>query len=46
MNVKHIFPVILIILDFSASIVYFVQGDIRLGIYWMAAGILTTSITV
>jgi len=46
MSIKHVFPIILIILDFSASIVYFAHGDIRLGIYWMAAGILTTSITV
>ena len=46
MNVKHIFPIILIILDFSASIVYFAHGDVRLGIYWAAAGVLTTAIVV
>ena len=43
---NKLFPVILIVLDFGASFVYLMQGDIRRGIYWLAAGILTTCVTV
>jgi hypothetical protein len=41
-----LFPVILIILDFGAAIVYFTSGDIRRGIYWLAAAVLTITVTV
>jgi len=44
MNPK-IFPYILIVLDIGAAIVYFWHGDIRRGIYWTAAAVLTASIT-
>jgi hypothetical protein len=40
-----LFPAILIILDIGAAIVYFIAGDMRRGIYWTAAAILTMSIT-
>ena len=39
------FPTILIILDVAASIVYLTGGDYRKFIYWIAAAILTASVT-
>jgi len=44
MNPK-IFPTILIMLDLCASIVWFMNGDIRKAIYWTAAAILTMAVT-
>lgn len=43
---EKIFPTILIILDVGASIVYFSQGDIKRGVYWLAAMTLTVCITI
>jgi hypothetical protein len=40
-----LFPIILIILDVSASIVYMFDGDIKRTIYWIAAGTLTACVT-
>ena len=40
-----IFPCILIILDIAAAIVYARHGDWRRCIYWLAAAVLTGSIT-
>lgn len=40
-----IFPTILILLDIAAAAVYFLSTDIRKGIYWMAAAILTIVVT-
>jgi len=43
---NKIFPTVLIILDICAATVYLIKdGDIRRTIYWLAAAILTTSIT-
>jgi len=44
-NINKLFPVMLIILDFGASAVYFLTGDIKKGVYWMSAGILTITVT-
>jgi len=41
-----IFPIILMVLDLCASIVYFSNGDIKRGIYWIAAMILTLTVTL
>lgn len=40
-----IFPTILIILDFCAAVPYAVQGDVKHTVYWIAAGVLTLSVT-
>jgi hypothetical protein len=40
-----IFPVALIILDLAASAVCFSHGDVRRGIYWIAAAVLTITVT-
>ena len=44
MNDK-LFPSILIILDVISAIVYLTNGDLRKTIYWIAAAILTASVT-
>jgi len=44
MNEK-IFPTIMIILQCLAAICYFCKTDLRHGIYWIAAAILTTVVT-
>jgi hypothetical protein len=44
MSVK-LFPTILIILDLCAALVYYGGGDIRRMIYWIAAAVLTASVT-
>jgi len=40
------FPIIMIILDFCASLVYLSYGDIKHGVYWIAAGVLTICVTI
>jgi len=40
-----LFPVILMFLNLCASVVYFYHGDIRHGIYWVTACILTACVT-
>lgn len=42
----RVFPVILIVLDILACIAYAFEGDWRRTIYWLAAAVLTVSITV
>lgn len=37
---KYIFPIILIILDIGASVVYAFHTDIRMAIYWFCAAAL------
>lgn len=44
MNPK-IFPTVLIILDLCACAPYFYKGDWRMGVYWIAAAVLTTMVT-
>jgi len=43
---KFFFPVLLIFLDFAAAVVYGYYLDWRHCIYWLAAAILTITITV
>jgi len=45
LKMTKLFPTTLIILDFMASFVYLYHGDYRHTIYWMAAGILTITVT-
>jgi hypothetical protein len=40
-----LFPTVLIILDVGAAIVYFAHGDIKRAVYWIAAAVLTTTVT-
>ena len=46
MRKQQIFPLVLIILDIAAAIVYgIVDMDIRKVIYWIAAAVLTITVT-
>ena len=36
---------LLIILDVAAALVYIAEGDVRRVIYWLAAAVLTTTVT-
>ena len=40
-----IFPTILIVLDVCAALVYVPSGDWRHVIYWLAAAVLTVTVT-
>jgi hypothetical protein len=42
---KIILPSILILIDIGAAIPYFISGDIKHGIYWLAAATLTACVT-
>ncbi|MFA6688842.1 MAG: hypothetical protein WCS18_05120 [Sphaerochaetaceae bacterium] len=41
----RVFPTILIGLDFATAIVWFWNGDARKVIYWIAAGVLSITVT-
>jgi hypothetical protein len=42
----NIFPVIIILLFFAASIESLIAGDLRLCVYWLAAGVLNIAVIV
>ena len=43
---KYAFPVTLILLDIGAAIVYAFDADWRRAVYWLAAAVLTGSVTI
>ena len=43
---KYIFPIILIILDIGAAVVYAVHKDVRMAVYWLAAAVLNICVVV
>ena len=45
MNSEKIFPTVLMALDFLAAIPYIVKGDLKMTVYWIAAGVLTLAVT-
>ena len=45
MDKKFIFPLILIVLDLGAAVVYGTSGDVRKVIYWIAAAVLNAAVT-
>jgi len=42
---EKILPILMVIMSFSASIIYFYKGDVRHGIYWIGSGILISAVT-
>lgn len=42
---EHIFPLLLILIDIVAAIMYFVKGDTKSGVYWIAAAVLNYTVT-
>lgn len=45
MKKQYIFPLILILLDVGAALVYLKSKDIRMTIYWLAAAVLNAAVT-
>ena len=43
---KYIFPIILIILDIGAAVVYAVHNDVRMAVYWLAAAVLNICVVM
>lgn len=42
---EQLFPIVLIVLQIAASIPYFINGNVKRAIYWIAAGILNICVT-
>ena len=42
---KYIFPIILITLDLCAALVYALNKDFKMAIYWLAAAVLNVCVT-
>ena len=42
---SYIFPVMLIVLDLGAAIVYGISGDVHKAVYWIAAAVLNITVT-
>lgn len=45
MTRAQLFPTLLIALDLGAATVYALEGDWRRATYWLAAAVLTTTVT-
>jgi hypothetical protein len=39
------FPTVLIVLDVGAAVMWLTHGDLRRGVYWIAAAVITASVT-
>lgn len=42
---EKLFPTVLMILDFIAAIPYIYKCDLKMTVYWIAAGVLTLAVT-
>jgi hypothetical protein len=42
---EKVFPTILMTLDFIAAVPYICKGDVKMAVYWIAAGVLTLAVT-
>lgn len=42
---EKFFPTILMALDFIAAVPYAFKGDLKMFVYWIAAGVLTLAVT-
>ena len=41
----RVIPTIQIVIDFLAASPYAIKGDVRHAVYWVAAGVLTLTVT-
>jgi hypothetical protein len=46
MNIGKSLAIASMILSILASVGYFIAGDVRRGIYWLAAAVLTATVTL
>ena len=44
-KIEHIFPLLLIVIDVIAAIIYFFKSEAKMGIYWIAAAVLNVCVT-
>lgn len=44
-HTRQFFPLVLILLDLAAAVVYLCYGNWRMFVYWVAAAVLTTVVT-
>jgi len=42
---EKFFPTVLMILDLIAAILYITKCDLKMTVYWIAAGVLTLAVT-
>ncbi len=42
---EYIFPLLLILLDVGAAIIYALQKDYKKSVYWIAAAVLNVTVT-
>lgn len=42
---EYIFPLLLILLDVGAAVIYAVQKDYKKAVYWIAAAVLNVTVT-
>lgn len=42
---EYIFPLLLILLDLGAVVIYAVQKDYKKAVYWIAAAVLNITVT-
>lgn len=42
---EYIFPLLLILLDVGAAIIYALQKDYKKAVYWIAAAVLNLAVT-
>ena len=45
LKTEHIFPLLLIAINIIAAVIYFIKGEIKMGIYWIAAAVLNVCVT-
>lgn len=45
MRSEYIFPLLLILLDVGAAIIYALQKDYKKSVYWIAAAVLNITVT-
>ncbi len=43
---RFLFPIAIILLNLGAAVVYGLAGDWRRAVYWAAAAVLTTAVTL
>jgi hypothetical protein len=46
MDKTKILPIVLMIIDVAAAVVYCCDGDYRRAVYWIAAAVLTLTVTI
>ena len=42
---EYIFPLLLILLDVGAAVIYAIQKDYKKSVYWLAAAVLNVTVT-